>query len=1497
MKKTKPLIFFACLLLLFEQTTIPALAIDLIPAESTTSESEPTFQTTADSIQALEDSTNASESTVETMDAVELNRVGAGEISDEPLDSEGKEQPLDSVAPLKEKHFSLKEGKVELPIENVDQFEAALLANSYEDSEGTIIDYGEIDDDQEITLLIKDDLILSTAIQNIKRTKLEVVGNNSEVKISSGSAEGFLSFFNQSEKTHQLIFERIDFFNLTSNQDFIHTEGLFDLKFVDTSFYINGSNTSIQLNNQSTVHFLGETSISTFNGSIANLVSAKEVVINDQFSATIQGTGANPVISANQINLLENSNTTFKRTNQANTGTALNLTGAASSLHIYSEAAVSAEQTGRFVNITSYENSSFVLEDRAILDLAVGQGFSGNGTSYFDQIALHAGSQFFINEFGTVTAGPTIQAGSSFVVENGSEQQRTILKGKRNGSATNAFIEMKQANSAIQLGDHAAVQVEQQGPMFTGTATTQVVIGNHVMIENEHSFGMTGAVAVAKMKIGDDCLIKLSEPANATTTTAYSVFLARNEIEIGQNTQIDFKQTRTTATNALFRFSLANGQLSINQRSEITLETRGAFVVGASAALYLADFSKVSGKVGQGFTGTAVIKKMELGTQSEIELTEHATNTDTVMFNIQESFKMNDQASLRVKRTSARTAALIKLSGTNSYFQSANGCLLDIYQVGAAFEGLRTTKLLFGPQNTVDITSSRGLTGSSGYLADSIYSLDIGAETAMTLTEHPSVNVAQNFIRLRNALTIREGAELKINRSSNRTTALIRLAYANSTFTMMDNSQLAVKASGAVLSGKSSTQVVLADNTDVDIESGYGFTGNVSIHSMTIGKNAHIQLREPTSGTMPATSLSVPAIRVAKYFVLGENATLESTRGRTTSDSRFMRLNSANSFVKLEKNAVMKVNQRGGIFTPTATSRFELAEGATFDGVTAYGFTQSARRFKELSIQKGAAFHLTDEGANPGSGTAFTGRPMIDVGEKISVEEDATFTVKTGINRSQLLYFRSGGANLTISDAEQFELTHPSTRSGSSSANLQRLIRSGINTNSRGLKINIANQKLALWTSTQENPNEEFINVSGQLRINRNNGVRPGFTLTSEGRSRFIHADEISGAETSKTGSDIYSTIQKNNYRRLLLSKPEGLVARIDPLSDQSDKITGYMYEDADVIEIRYMDLAGGSHLIEKDSPEIVWGEYRDADENYRYFTLALGDTRLETDTEVSIFLSKPSIETFIDITSTAKVIKGLDYEAFNATLLKDTVNGFTDDEQLHQHILAETRVAVQNVLTQEDLTEKARVIDTNLTRSVTEDGTYYATIEVGHKAYQFTVALDVTSNAEQMRIVIPTKMLFESLNFGDDQSREFQSQDYQIRNQSAMEVATYVNSFSVSDASGVVLLEENEDPLDYAESEDDDENAQLTEADIRKPLIKLFIQSKDGQIQLMNRMPEKPLTIVESKSSETISLTGKFYGDYPQWVVDSEEEQGGYYEETLAPKYKMVLRFVPKVD
>lgn len=279
----------------------------------------------------------------------------------------------------------------------------------------------------------------------------------------------------------------------------------------------------------------------------------------------------------------------------------------------------------------------------------------------------------------------------------------------------------------------------------------------------------------------------------------------------------------------------------------------------------------------------------------------------------------------------------------------------------------------------------------------------------------------------------------------------------------------------------------------------------------------------------------------------------------------------------------------------------------------------------------------------------------------------------------------------------------------------------------------------------------------------------------------------------------------------------------------------------------------------------------------------------------MSIFLSKPSIETYVDVTARQTVIKGVNFEAYNITLDRYKINELSTQEELDTLILQESRAQAANVLTEADMTDDFRIVETDLTREVDEDGSYFAVLEVGNKAYQLTVGIDVTSKLEHMRVTIPTKMVFESLYNTAESNRNFESQTYEIRNQSPLAVDTYVNQLAIDDSASIVLLEAGEDPLDYAESESEEEDPTLTYDDISTPLLRLNLKTEETQIQLYEAMEEQHLVRLEERSRVPISLTGDFYGDYPQWIVDTEADQGGYYEDLLVPKYRIVLRFVPR--
>ncbi len=108
-------------------------------------------------------------------------------------------------------------------------------------------------------------------------------------------------------------------------------------------------------------------------------------------------------------------------------------------------------------------------------------------------------------------------------------------------------------------------------------------------------------------------------------------------------------------------------------------------------------------------------------------------------------------------------------------------------------------------------------------------------------------------------------------------------------------------------------------------------------------------------------------------------------------------------------------------------------------------------------------------------------------------------------------------------------------------------------------------------------------------------------------RSRLLSGEQLDGSlESLEKQTDIYQVISKNNFNKIRFSEPEGLVARIDALSDQSTEITGSMYEDTDVTIISYTNTDGELVELDKNSERIEWGDYRDENQLYRYFRIPL---------------------------------------------------------------------------------------------------------------------------------------------------------------------------------------------------------------------------------------------------------------------------------------------------
>ncbi|MCI1136025.1 DUF285 domain-containing protein [Enterococcus gallinarum] len=406
----------------------------------------------------------------------------------------------------------------------------------------------------------------------------------------------------------------------------------------------------------------------------------------------------------------------------------------------------------------------------------------------------------------------------------------------------------------------------------------------------------------------------------------------------------------------------------------------------------------------------------------------------------------------------------------------------------------------------------------------------------------------------------------------------------------------------------------------------------------------------------------------------------------------------------------------------------------------------------------------------------------------------------------------------------------------------------------------------------------------------------PNIPVNNEYTGRWILYDSIDSSQPIAFSS---SAEFMNNYNGshpgTYIWEPntlKELSAGLHPVSDQSDSITGYMTESVDVLSITYQNTDGSTVVIEKDSPRIEWGDYQDPQQQIRSFKIVLAENeRLETTTKVILFLSKPSVNTLEDITIDREVIKGIEYRANNITLDRLAINDLASNAELHQMILRESRASAKNLLTGADLSSEIRVIETDLTLDTTIDGTYYARLEVGNKAYQFWIGIDVSSKLGHLKVTIPTKMIFESLYDDAESNRSFESADYEIQNQSRIPVDTYVTQLAITDDAGITLLAEGESPLDYVTPIHQD---QASESGIPIPLLRLSIKTEEAEVQLSERMAEQHFVRLSQRSHVPVKLSGHYYSPYPSWITDDQMQQGGYYEESLAPKYQIILRFVP---
>ena len=427
-------------------------------------------------------------------------------------------------------------------------------------------------------------------------------------------------------------------------------------------------------NNQAHLHFKGTNVVTTATSSIPTLFMAEGLFVEGQLTVNHRSSNATPIFEMNQVAVASQAEISVTRSTNSNTGTVFHMTGTAASLDFGQGSMTTIRQSGAMVSLpNANQDSRLTLATGATLDVGTGQGLSGDSTSTLGEVRLQAGSQLKLSEYGTVIETPAINVGHRFIVENSTADQPTIIEGTRTGTTAGAFIQLQSANSSIDFGENTQTRISQHGPMFTGVASTTIVIQDHVKMNNQHSNGFNGNVAVNSIVIGDQVDITISEPSNATVGQAYRTFFATSSVQIGSHTTIDVPRTRTTSSastsNVVIGLASSNGKITIGDYSEIAVNQRGAFVNASLAQVTLGKYSKLTGVLGNGFTAGTLVDQFELLEGAEINVAEHSTSAAANAFSVQRRFFLGEKAAINYSRTSSAANPLIALGSTTTASQ------------------------------------------------------------------------------------------------------------------------------------------------------------------------------------------------------------------------------------------------------------------------------------------------------------------------------------------------------------------------------------------------------------------------------------------------------------------------------------------------------------------------------------------------------------------------------------------------------------------------------------------------------------------------------------------------------------------------------------------------------------------------------------------------------------------------------------------------------------
>ena len=946
--------------------------------------------------------------------------------------TDSREELEDSEEP---ELFSENEAVLSLTIENQEHLRAVLLGEVYTLVNGSSQNYGSISDDTHLVLTFFQSLQLTEPISGIARKVITFAGGSEGITFSQAAPQNNIENTMTFLDAQRLTFENLTFSNIMSAGGLVQTQGSVNLWFTNVNFVSSNATGRFSSNNQATITFTGNNRLTTGTTGIPVFFTANRITINDHFHATIAGSGSNPLFEANQVAFAEEANFRLEKSNNANTGAGVRLTGSGPMMTLEQASHVYVRQTGMFVTVSNTTQDSIVrLENGAHFDGGLGQGFSGNTTATIGELHLASRSKLTFSEFGTVAAFPAINVGRLFKTEAASsEEQGVIIEGSRSGGTTGAFIHLRSANSIAELGSYTKTRIQQQGPMFTGVATSTITIGDHAVIDNTHSFGFNGNTNINAIDIGNHVSLSIQEPTNAATSSYYNTFFARSRFTVGEYSSIVVPRRRTintSALNAVIRLNVTGGRVVFGKHSTLEANHRGALIHAQLGEVVFEENSRVEAVLSRGVTNGFAVRNFTMKQGAEMVISEHTANQQAVArFNVQSTFLMERGAKLTSTRSSTGTQGMVQFAAANARFVTEEEAQIHLTQRGALVVGNTSSDAFIGARSELTLNTTSGFTGNT-----MMRRLDVGPGAKINVTE-PSTNALNlQYFTFTTEILIREEAEVTVTRTSNVNGPAFRLTGSGSRFTTLEGSKLSVSQLGMALRGVTTTDVSLGKRSINTIQTGWGFTANYTIRSFVLEDQGTYRYTQPTSGsTAPAVGTNYASIRVAQRFVLGEEAAFQATRARTTADSRFILLNSANSTVFLGKNSTFDISQSGGIFQVQTTSTLTLDEGAKLNVLTERGLNTAnggaggsnlTNAFGTINVGKNAEFIVRDGYQNQRTTAEFTNRPLVNVGRTFNVGEDATVLIETTINKSlssAVLFFRQANAQLNLSNGKSFE--------------------------------------------------------------------------------------------------------------------------------------------------------------------------------------------------------------------------------------------------------------------------------------------------------------------------------------------------------------------------------------------------------------------------------------------------------------------------------------------